>query len=79
MYNPQKTAQNILDICKKRGITVKRLEQLADVNSQHGNLTYLVKIGKITNIKTFCAIARALNVTLDEMIDDSEPYNLFHD
>ena len=68
MYNSQKTAQNILDICKKRGITVKRLEEIADINSQD-----------VTNIKTFCAIANALNVKLDDIIDNSEPYNLFHD
>ena len=79
MYNSQKTAQNILDICKKRGITVKRLEEIADINSQHGNLTYKIKNGDVTNIKTFCAIANALNVKLDDIIDNSEPYNLFHD
>lgn len=79
MYNPQKTADRILALCKKNNITVKRLEQLADINSQHGNLTYKVKIGKITNVKTFCAIANALNVKLDDIIDNSEPYNLFHD
>lgn len=79
MYNPQKTADRIATLCKNNNISVKRLEELADLNSQHGNLVYLVKIGKITNVKTFCAIANALNVKLDDIIDNSEPYNLFHD
>ena len=79
MYNPQKTADRITTLCKNNNISVKRLEELADLNSQHGNLVYLVKIGKVTNVKTFCAIANALNVKLDDIIDNSEPYNLFHD
>lgn len=72
VYNPQKTADRILALCKKHNMSVKMLEDLCGISNRHGNLTYLVKIGRYTNIKYFCKMADVLMCSLDDIVDNDD-------
>ena len=72
MYNPQKTADRIAPLCKKNNITIKMLEELCGITGRHGDLTYMVKIGKYANVKYFCKMADVLMCSLDDIVDNDD-------
>lgn len=69
MYNCSKTADKIRICCIKMGISVKQLEEMTNI----GNPVAKVRAGSITNISHFCKMADALGVSLDELVDNSNP------
>ena len=76
MYNSVKTAEKISTLIKSRGISVKRLEEMCELNTINGGLISSIRRKDRTNIDLFCTIAHVLNVSLDELIDNSAPYQL---
>ncbi len=76
MYNSFKTAEKISTLIKSRGISVKRLEEMCELSTTNGDLISKIKRKERKNIDLFCIIAHVLNVSLDELIDNSAPYQL---
>ncbi len=76
MYNSVKTAEKISTLIKSRGISVKRLEEMCELSTTNGDLISKIKRKERKNIDLFCIIAHVLNVSLDELIDNSAPYQL---
>lgn len=76
VYNSVKTAEKISTLIKSRGISVKRLEEMCELSTTNGDLISKIKRKERKNIDLFCIIAHVLNVSLDELIDNSAPYQL---
>ena len=76
MYNSVKTAEKISTLIKSRGISVKRLEEMCELSTTNGDLISKIKRKERKNIDLCCIIAHVLNVSLDELIDNSAPYQL---
>lgn len=76
MYNSVKTAEKISTLIKSRGLSVKRLEEMCELSTTNGDLISKIKRKERKNIDLFCTIAHVLNVSLDELIDNSAPYQL---
>lgn len=72
MYNAQRTADKIKALCKKHNMSVKMLEDLCGITGRHGDLAYMVKIGKYENIKYFCKMADVFMCSLDDIIDNDD-------
>ena len=76
MYNSVKTAEKISTLIKSRRISVKRLEEMCELSTTNGDLISRIKRNERKNIELFCTIAHVLDVSLDELIDNSAPYQL---
>ena len=76
MYNSVKTAEKISTLIKSRGLSVKRLEEMCEFSTTNGDLISRIKRNERKNIELFCTIAHVLDVSLDELIDNSAPYRL---
>ena len=76
MYDSVKTAQKISDLLNEKHITVKRLGEMCERGARAKNIVGDIRHKHLTNIDVFCTISHVLGVPLDELIDNSAPYQL---
>ena len=76
VYDSVKTAQKITDLLTEKHITVKRLGEMCERGARAKNIVGDIRHKHLTNIDIFCTIAHVLDVSLDELIDNSAPYQL---
>lgn len=76
MYDSVKTAQKVSDLLIEKHITVKRLGEMCERGSRAKNIVSDIRHKTLTNIDVFCTISHVLDVPLDDIIDNSAPYQL---
>ena len=76
MYDSVKTAQKISDLLIEKRLSVKRLGEMCERGSRADSIISDIRRKKQTNIDAFCTISQVLDVSLDELIDNSAPYQL---
>ena len=79
MYNSEKVCEKMVcrieKICRERGITYNTLAQQAGISNS--TLSYLLRGRSRPNLHTVLQVCNALDVSLDDLIDETEIDGIF--